>query len=100
MPEEVERCIGYLRQQVAVIRPKIIVCLGRVAATRIIRGDFKVTKEHGIFFQHGGTWLMGTFHPAALLRNPSQKPAALEDFVALREKIAEVCQHTYGEIKK
>lgn len=91
MPEEVEQCIGYLRRQVALIRPKIIVCLGRVAATRIIRSDFKVTKEHGRFFPSGNTLLMGTFHPAALLRNPSQKPAALEDLVALREKIQEVC---------
>lgn len=79
MPEEVEQCIGYLRRQVALIRPKIIVCLGRVAATRIIRSDFKVTKEHGRFFPSGNTLLMGMFHPAALLRNPSQKPAALED---------------------
>ena len=85
--EEVECCIGYLREQVRLLRPKVIVCLGRVAATRIIRPDFKVTKEHGIFYESNGTLLMGTFHPAALLRNPSQKPAALEDFVKLRDLI-------------
>ena len=92
---EQDACIGWLRRQTALLRPKIIVCLGRVAATRIIRSDFKVTKEHGRFFPSGNTLLMGTFHPAALLRNPSQKPAALEDLVALREKIQEVCPETY-----
>lgn len=95
LPEEVEACIGYLRRQTALIRPKIIVCLGRVAATRIIRKDFKVTREHGAFYESGGMFLMGTFHPAALLRNPTQKPDALEDFVRLRAKIEEVCNHTY-----
>ena len=95
LPEEVETCIGYLRKQTAAIRPKIIVCLGRVAATRIIRKDFKVTREHGAFYENNGVLLMGTFHPAALLRNPNQKPDAMEDFVRLRGKIAEVCTHTY-----
>ena len=95
LPEEVEVCIRYLRSQTAIIRPKIIVCLGRVAATRIIRKDFKVTREHGVFYENGGIHMMGTFHPAALLRNPGQKPDALEDFVKLREKIGQVCTHTY-----
>ena len=89
-PEEVETCIRYLREQVAVIRPKVIVCLGRVAACRIIRKDFKVTKEHGVFYESNGTLLMGTFHPAALLRNPTQKPDALEDLVRLRDKLEEL----------
>ena len=95
LPEEVETCIGYLRKQTAAIRPKIIVCLGRVAATRIIRKDFKVTREHGAFYENNVVLLMGTFHPAALLRNPNQKPDAMEDVVRLREKIGEICTHTY-----
>lgn len=91
LPAEQEACIGYLRNQVALLRPKIIVCLGRIAAQVIIKKDFKVTKEHGDWTERKGTWLMGTFHPAALLRNPGSKPAALEDFQGLREKIAKVC---------
>ena len=83
-------CIGWLRNQVALIRPKIIVCLGRIAAQKIIREDFRVTKEHGIFYERKGCYLMGTYHPAALLRNPAQKADALCDFIALREKISEV----------
>lgn len=94
-PEEMENCIQWLREQTKLIRPKIIVCLGRISSTRLIDKDFKVTKQHGQFIEKGGILFMGTFHPAALLRNPNQKPAALEDFLALKEKIKEVCDHTY-----
>ncbi len=94
-PEEQNLCIGWLREQTRLLKPKIIVCLGRISATRLISPDFKVTKQHGEFFDKNGTLMMGTFHPAALLRNPTQKPAALEDFIALREKIKEVCPETY-----
>ena len=90
LPEEQEACIDWLRNQVALIRPKIIVCLGRIAAMRIIKPDMKITKEHGQFFEKNGTLLMATLHPAALLRNPNQKPAAFEDFLKLREKIDEL----------
>lgn len=94
-PEEQEECIFWLRNQVKLIRPKIIVCLGRIAAMKIIKPDIKITKEHGIFFERKGTVMMATLHPAALLRNPSNKPAAMEDFFKLREKINEICENTY-----
>ena len=94
LPEEQGACIGWLRGQVALLRPKIIVCLGRVAACRLIDPDFKVTRQHGEFFNKNGTLMMGTLHPAALLRNPNNKPAAFADFLALRDKIGVVCEHT------
>ena len=94
LPEEQEACIGWLREQFTLIRPKIVVCLGRVAACRLISPDFKVTRQHGQFFEKGGVLMMGTLHPAALLRYPAQKPDAFADFLALREKIGEVCTHT------
>ena len=94
-PEEQEKCIKWLREQFRLLRPKIIVCLGRISAQKLISPDFKVTKQHGEFFEKGGVLMMGTFHPAALLRNPNQKPAALEDFIKLRSKIEEICDHTY-----
>ncbi len=94
-PEEQDICIAWLREQVRLIRPKIIVCLGRISAQRLISPDFRVTKQHGEFIEKGGILFMGTFHPAALLRNPNQKPDALEDFLKLKEKIKEVCDHTY-----
>lgn len=93
--EEMDCCIDWLREQTRIIKPKIIVCLGRVSAKRLISKDFLVTKEHGTFFEKGGIFFMATFHPAALLRNPNNKPVALEDFLALRDKIKEVCEYTY-----
>lgn len=93
-PEEQEACIGYLREQTALLKPKIIVCLGRIAACRLMSPDFKVTRQHGQFTEKNGVWMMGTFHPAALLRNPQQKPEGFADFIALRDKIQEVCSHT------
>lgn len=95
LPAEQDMCIGWLREQTRLLKPKIIVCLGRISATRLISPDFKVTKQHGQFIEKNGTLMMGTFHPAALLRNPNQKPEALEDFLALRDKIMEVCPETY-----
>ncbi len=89
-PEEQEACINYLRQQVKIIRPKIIVCLGRIAAQKLISPDFRVTSQHGKFFEKGGILFMGTFHPSALLRNAANKSAALSDFQALRDKIKEL----------
>lgn len=95
LPTEVAECIGYLRNQVHIIKPKIIVCLGRVSAKRIIDENFKVTEEHGKWFVKNGVHIMGTFHPAALLRNPNNKPLAFEDFTKLRDKIKEICERTY-----
>ena len=96
-PQFVEQkcCSEWLRRQIALVDPAIIVCLGRIAAQRMIRADFSVTKEHGTFIEKNGILFMGTFHPAALLRQPQNKPEAFGDFVALRDKIHEVCEHTY-----
>ena len=94
LPEEQDACLHWLKAQTALLRPKILVCLGRVAACRLIAPDFKVTRQHGEFFEKKGMLLMGTLHPAALLRTPSQKPDAFEDFLKLREKIGEVCERT------
>lgn len=98
LQEEQDACIDWLRTQVKLINPKIIVCLGRIAAMKIIKPDIKITKEHGIFFERGNILMMATLHPAALLRNPSQKPAAFNDFLLLREKIKELCPEVYENI--
>lgn len=95
LPGEQDECIKWLREQVRIMRPKIIVCLGRISAQRIIDRDFRVTRQHGEFIERNGVLMMGTFHPAALLRNPNQKPAALEDFLRLKEKIEEVCDGVF-----
>ena len=95
LPTESEACMPWLREQFRLLKPKIVVCLGRIAAQRMIRKDFSVTKEHGQLYEKGGILFMGTFHPAALLRSPQNKPAAFADFTALRDNIETVCKHTY-----
>ena len=92
---EQEACIGYLRNQVALLKPKIIVCLGRIAAMKLIKEDFKITSEHGQWFERGGVQMTATFHPAALLRDVSKRPDAFEDLKSIQAKIREVCVRTY-----
>ena len=87
---EQEACIGYLRNQVALIKPKIIVCLGRIAAKKLIDPDFRITRQHGQWFRRGDFWMMATFHPSALLRDVSKRPEAFDDLMALRAKMKEL----------
>lgn len=88
--EEIAACMGYLRNQMTLIRPKIIVCVGRIAAMTLIQPDYRVTRQHGEWVQKNGVWMMGTFHPAALLRNPYNTRNGFADFLSLRDKIAEL----------
>ena len=87
---EQDACIGYLRNQVALIQPKIIVCLGRVSAMRIIKPDFRITREHGTWTEKNGVWMSAIYHPSALLRDPTKRPETFDDLLSLREKIKEV----------
>ena len=95
LPEEQEACIGWLRNQFAIMRPNIIVCLGRIAGMKLMDPNMKIIRQHGQFIERKGTLMMATLHPAALLRNPGQKPDAFNDFLLLRDKIMEVCPETY-----
>lgn len=90
LPAEEDACIDYLREQVKLIRPKIIVCLGRISAMRLIKEDFKITKEHGTWFEKGGYLMTAVFHPAALLRDPRRKEDMLEDMKRIKEKLDEL----------
>ena len=92
---EQDACIGYLRNQVALIRPKIIVCLGRIAAMRLIKEDFKISREHGQWFEKAGVHMTALFHPAAILRDPRRRPETFEDLKKVQAKIREVCVRTY-----
>ena len=89
-PEEQDMCINWLREQFKIIKPKIIVCVGRISAQKLIDKNFKVTRQHGEFIDKNGTLFMGTYHPAAILRNPNNKEAAFGDWLALRDKINEL----------
>lgn len=90
LPAEEDACIGFLREQLKLIRPKIIVCLGRISAMRIIKPDFKITQEHGKWFEKGDFHITAVFHPAALLRDPRRKEDMLEDMKAIKAKLEEL----------
>lgn len=86
-PEEQDACIGYLREQVRLIQPKIIVCLGRISAMRLIRPDYRITREHGQFVRKGGVLMTAVYHPAALLRDASKKEDMLLDMERIKEQL-------------
>lgn len=92
---EQEACEGWLAAQIDLMKPKIIICLGRIAAMKYIKEDFKITKEHGQWFEKDGILRIALFHPAALLRDPRRKPETFEDLKTIQAKIREVCTHTY-----
>ena len=92
---EQEACRPWLDRQIALVNPKIIVCLGRIAAMALIREDFRITREHGQWFDRDGRRLMATYHPSALLRDVDKRPDAFMDLRALRKEIKAVCSRTY-----
>ena len=87
---EQEACIGYLRNQVALVKPKIIVCLGRIAAKKLIDPDYRITRQHGQWVQRNGVWMTAIYHPSALLRDVSKRPETFDDLLSIRDKIREV----------
>lgn len=87
---EQEACIGYLRHQVALIKPKVIVCLGRIAAKKLIDADYRITRQHGQWVQKSGIWMTAIYHPSALLRDVSKRPETFDDLLAIREKLHEI----------
>ena len=83
LPEEEDVCINHLRNQLSLIKPKIIVCLGRIAAKRLIKEDFKITAEHGIWFEKSGYKICAVYHPSALLRDLSKREDMLKDLMSV-----------------
>ena len=96
-PSNVEQdaCLDHLRNQVALLRPKIIVCLGRIAAMKLIDKDFKISRDHGQWYERNGVQMMALYHPAALLRDPRRRPDTFVDLKTLQANIKELCSHTY-----
>ncbi|MBQ3491013.1 MAG: uracil-DNA glycosylase [Oscillospiraceae bacterium] len=85
--DEQDACIDYLRQQVLLIKPKIIVCLGRIAARRIIDPEYRITRDHGTWINEKGVWITALYHPSALLRDLSKRPETFEDLLEIRDKM-------------
>ena len=86
LPEEQDACIGYLNEQLRILQPKMIVCLGRIAAMRLIRPEFRITREHGQWSQKDGVFYTAIYHPSALLRDISKRPETFADLLSIREK--------------
>lgn len=89
METEQEACVPYLYQQIALVKPKIIVCLGRIAAMKLIREDFRITREHGTWTEKDGIWMTAIYHPSALLRDAAKRPETFDDLMQIRKKIQE-----------
>ena len=90
LPEEGDRCMKFLREQVKLIRPKMIVCLGRIAAMRLIKPDYRITREHGTFVTKGAFVMTAVYHPSALLRDPAKKEETYADFKAIAQRMREM----------
>ena len=90
LPEEKDACFEYLREQIKQIKPKMIVCLGRISAQRLIREDFKITRDHGIWEQKGDFLMTAVYHPSLLLRDPRRREEMLKDMISVKEKYEEL----------
>lgn len=88
-PEYAEQCIGYLREQVRFIHPKVIVLLGRIAVQNLLKIQSGIGRIHGQIYERKGFYFVPTYHPSALLRNPELKRAAWEDFKVIRRLLEE-----------
>ena len=89
-PEEMAACIGHLRGQVALVRPRVIVLLGATALSAVLGAQYRITRCHGQLFERKGVWILPTYHPSALLRDESKKREAWNDLKIVRRKLAEL----------
>ncbi len=94
-PEELYACLDYLMEQIRLVEPKLIICLGRIAAGILIEDDFRITKRHGQWVQKNGIWYTAIYHPSALLRDLSRRPETFVDLLSIREKALEVCPQVF-----
>lgn len=89
LPQEQEACMPYLKYETLLLRPKVIVCLGRIAAQRIIRPEYRITREHGTFVFRKNVWLTAVYHPSAILRDETKLPETEADFKGIKDKLEE-----------
>jgi len=94
---EQEACRRWLNNQIELVQPEIIICLGRVAAMGMIRPDFRITKEHGQWFRINGRDYMAIYHPSALLRDVSKRPETFVDLRTIRERLRELYPQIFEE---
>ena len=90
LPEEQDVCIDYLREQVRLIKPKMIVCLGRISAMRLISPDYRITKEHGTWVKKGQYDMTAVYHPSLLLRDACRRDEMLADMMEVARRYSEI----------
>lgn len=95
--EEMQACLPFLRWQVALIRPRILVCLGSVSGRKIVGESLRITRDRGRWVERNGFWILPTFHPAAVLRDPEKKRDFWEDFLQIRAKLDVLSQEDRKE---
>lgn len=88
--EESTQCLPFLRAQVDIVRPRIIVCLGAIAVRHILGPEARITRVRGQWTERKGFWITATYHPAALLRDASRKGQAWSDLQAIHAKLVEL----------
>jgi DNA polymerase len=93
MEDECNACLDYLRWQVKLINPKVIVCLGAVAAKNLVDPNLSISKQRGRFIQKGNIYFMPTYHPSYLLRNEAAKKDAWQDFKEVKLFIKSAVQN-------
>lgn len=92
--EEAAACKRHLRMQTALVRPQIILLMGSTAVKYLLSPDMRITSTRGKWFERKGVWMLATFHPAALLRDETKKPAAWHDMQMVRDKLKELPEKT------
>lgn len=90
LPEEMQACIGHLRAQVALVRPRVIVLLGATAVSAVLGPDLRITRCRGQWFEKKGVSILATYHPSALLRDPAKKRDAWTDLKRVRDRLKEL----------
>ena len=91
--EEKESCFPYLKLETFLLKPRIIVCMGRIASQKLISPNFRITKEHGTWTYRKNCALTAVYHPSALLRDPSKIEATKKDFRDIAAKRIELREH-------
>ena len=89
-PDEQSACFSFLEAQIHLLKPKMILCMGKIAIEKLMNQSVAITNSHGQFFEYQGIPVMPTFHPSALLRNPDLKRPAWEDLKKFKSKLDEI----------
>ena len=88
-PQEMDACFSFLQTQIHILKPKMILCMGKIAIEKLMNQSISITQSHGQFFEYNSISVMPTYHPSALLRNTDLKRPAWEDLKKFKAKLKE-----------